>query len=180
MCPWRLRASDGDVSRLFTGRWLPGPRNTYSQGMTGRLGWWRALFPEVTNGSGKWRGYLTGTSNYYVGGTYFELVPWLREGGYLTCKRFRIVDWGDLMSALRNFHASIGHERPPCLRWTPWWFQFLLCKKDPFLSGFQIPYHPCMVYVPTFTIKPPKCRWIFHTWILWDIIINIVFWKNRL
>ena len=30
------------------------------------------------------------------------------------------------------------------------------------------PYHPCMVYLPTFTTKSTKCTWIYHTWMVWD------------
>ena len=37
--------------------------------------------------------------------------------------------------------------------------------------AFHFPYHPCMVYLPTFGwYKSTKRRWIYHTWILWDWI----------
>ena len=29
-----------------------------------------------------------------------------------------------------------------------------------------------MVYLLTFTIKSTKCRWIYHTWILWDRLLG--------
>ena len=117
MCPWRLRASDGVVSRWFIGRWLPGPRNTYSQGMTGRLGWWEGTLFSHINGSGKQRGtwqvpvtsiieapILNSFHDYGREGTWLvkDLGCWTREISWA------LLEISMLQEATRDLRVSGG------------------------------------------------------------------------
>ena len=95
-----------------------------------------------------------------------------------TCSKPYIITVGYVgVSRDRSIYKSYNSWRSPLLwilklptgpRWLVFVFRNVSDNRGGEVCKMSHPYHPCMVYLPTFTTNIPiKCRQIYHTWKVW-------------